>query len=196
MEDQEPTVRSRELGLALLRAIEAVGLRQSEVARRMGWSASKVCRMISGKRCASTEDVAAVLAVGKIIGPKRDELLELARCATQPGWWQEYGDRLPPELRTLSDHEDAAITITNFQTAFIPACCRRPTTWGPFWRSCRRSRLPSLVSEYVRGNSGKGYLVVVIRRGFGSLSMSSPWYGPGRDRRSCPSRCIICCGCR
>ena len=89
MYDQEPTVRSRELGLALLRAIGTAGLNQSDLATMLAWSPSKVSRMISGKRCASTEDVAAVLAVGGIVGPKRQELLDMARHATERGWWQD-----------------------------------------------------------------------------------------------------------
>ncbi|MGH3877885.1 MAG: helix-turn-helix domain-containing protein [Actinophytocola sp.] len=120
MYDHEPTVRSRELGLALLRAIGTAGLNQSDLAELLAWSPSKVSRMISGKRCASPEDVSAVLAVGRIVGPKRQELLEMARHATERGWWQEFGDRLPAELRTLSDHEDSALAITNFETVVIP----------------------------------------------------------------------------
>jgi Domain of unknown function (DUF5753) len=120
MYDHEPTVRSRELGLALLRAIGTAGLNQSDLAHQLAWSPSKVSRMISGKRCASPEDVSAVLAVGRIVGPKREELLEMARHATERGWWQDFGDRLPAELHTLSDHEDSALAITGFETAVMP----------------------------------------------------------------------------
>src|SRR5262245_18819586 len=126
MYDHEPTVRSRELGLALLRAIGTAGLNQSDLAELLAWSPSKVSRMISGKRCASPEDVSAVLAVGGIVGPKRQELLDMARHATERGWWQDFGDRLPAELRTLSDHEDSALTITNFETAVMPGLLQTP----------------------------------------------------------------------
>lgn len=126
MYDHEPTVRSRELGLALLRAIGTAGLNQSDLASVLAWSPSKVSRMISGKRCASPEDVSAVLAVGRIVGPKRQELLEMARHATERGWWQDFGDRLPAELRTLSDHEDSALTITNFENAVVPGLLQIP----------------------------------------------------------------------
>lgn len=126
MYDHEPTVRSRELGLALLRAIGTAGLNQSDLAHQLAWSPSKVSRMISGKRCASPEDVSAVLAVGRIVGPKREELLEMARHATERGWWQEFGDRLPAELRTLSDHEDSALVITNFENAVVPGLLQTP----------------------------------------------------------------------
>jgi len=120
MRDHEPTIRSREVGLAILRAIEAVGLTRSDASRRMNWSPSKVSRIVSGKRTASPEDVAALLAVCGITGPKLDELVVIAKRATDRGWWQEYGDRLPGELRTLSDHEDSAITISGFETVVIP----------------------------------------------------------------------------
>lgn len=119
-------MRSRELGLALLRAIGTAGLNQSDLANLLAWSPSKVSRMISGKRCASTEDVSAVLAVGRIVGPKRQELLDMARHATERGWWQDYGDRLPPELRTLSDHEDSALGVTSFENVVIPGLLQTP----------------------------------------------------------------------
>lgn len=126
MYDQEPTVRSRELGLALMRAIGTAGLNQSDLAERLAWSPSKVSRMISGKRCPSPEDVSAALALGGIVGPKREELLELARHATERGWWQDFGDRLPPELHTLSDHEASALAVTCFETTIVPGLLQSP----------------------------------------------------------------------
>ncbi|HEY7595075.1 MAG TPA: DUF5753 domain-containing protein, partial [Actinophytocola sp.] len=49
-----------------------------------------------------------------------------ARHATERGWWQDFGDRLPPELRTLSDHEDSALAITNFENAVVPGLLQTP----------------------------------------------------------------------
>ena len=126
MYDQEPTVRSRELGLALQRAIGTAGLNQSDLAELLAWSPSKVSRMISGKRCASPEDVSAVLAVGGVVGPKREELLELARHATERGWWRDFGDRLPVELRTLDDHEASALAVTCFESTVVPGLLQSP----------------------------------------------------------------------
>ena len=120
MDDDEPTVRSRELGLALHRAMQVAGINQSTLAYKLEWTPSRVSRMLSGKRRVSLLDMSAALAVLGITGPKRRELLRLASDAAQPGWWQEYGDRLPAELCTLSDHENAAIGITNFEPSVIP----------------------------------------------------------------------------
>jgi hypothetical protein len=127
MMDREPTIRARELGLALSRAAEAQDIRVVDMARRLGWPASKVSRLYSGKRGASTEDVSAVLAHCGITGPKRAELMDMARHANERGWWQEYGTCLPPELRTLSGYEDAAIVITNFENTVVPGLLQIPT---------------------------------------------------------------------
>jgi hypothetical protein len=55
-----------------------------------------------------------------VVGDWRDELLELAERAFEPSWWLEYGERLPADLTTLSDHENAAILMTNFETSIMP----------------------------------------------------------------------------
>lgn len=121
MYDQEPTVRSRELGIALRRAAAAKGLQGTDIARQLGWSPSRVSRLFSGKRGSGhRDDIVAMLVVCGITGPKRDELLAMSRDASEKGWWQQYGDRLPAELCTLSNYEDAAIAITNFETSLIP----------------------------------------------------------------------------
>jgi transcriptional regulator with XRE-family HTH domain len=127
MRDLEPTVRSRELGLALHRACQTKGMRGTELARRLGWSQGKVSRLFSGKRGSThRDDISAILAICDITGPKRDELLELSSRAYELSWWQQYGDRLPAELTTLSNYEDAAITITNFETSVIPGLLQTP----------------------------------------------------------------------
>jgi transcriptional regulator with XRE-family HTH domain len=120
MRDHEPTVRSRELGLALTRAAEAKGLIGRELADLLGWSPSKISRLLSGKRGASSEDIAAFLAICGITGPKRDALLRLTRDSYEPSWWLEFGERLPARFSTLSDYEDSAISITNYQPVLIP----------------------------------------------------------------------------
>lgn len=121
MRDHEPTVRSRELGLALKRAARAKNMRAATVARRLGWSGSRVSRLYSGKRGSdNTPDIAAILAICDITGPKRDELMAISRNAWEVGWWQDFGPHLPPEVRTLSNFEDAAIAITGFETTLVP----------------------------------------------------------------------------
>jgi uncharacterized protein DUF5753/helix-turn-helix protein len=126
MGDKATTVRMRELGLALRRAVRATGMNNNTLAFKLGWSGSKVSNMFSGRRGASEVDVAAVLALCGIRGPARDNLLKLARDSQEPGWWQDYDDRLPVEQTTLIDYEDAAIAITNFATDTVPGLLQAP----------------------------------------------------------------------
>ncbi|HCT78759.1 MAG TPA: XRE family transcriptional regulator, partial [Micromonosporaceae bacterium] len=91
-----------------------------EVARKLGWSPSKVSNMIGARRGASEADVASLLAMCGVGGTERDRLLRLTRESHQPGWWQQYGDRLPAELRTLIEHENSAVAITHYHSTLVP----------------------------------------------------------------------------
>ncbi|RZS33966.1 helix-turn-helix protein [Herbihabitans rhizosphaerae] len=126
MGDKESTVRMRELGLALRRALRERGLESKEVARRMRWSPSKISHILRATRGVSEADVSSLLTMCDIVGEERERLLELNRRAHEPGWLQEFGDRLPAELRTLIDHEDAAAAINAYHGHLIPGLLQIP----------------------------------------------------------------------
>jgi predicted XRE-type DNA-binding protein len=86
MRDREPTIRSRELGDGLRRAIEQAGLNGKQAAHLLGWSPSWVSRLLSGKRSATEVDVAAILGVCRVKGKERDRLLALCQEQNTPGW--------------------------------------------------------------------------------------------------------------
>ncbi len=120
MRDREPTIRSRELGEGLHRAMEQAGLDQKGAAQKLGWSQSRVSRLLSGKRGGTEVDVSAFLAVVQVTGAERDRLLGICREQNIPGWLQQHGTRLPQQLRTLIDHENKALTIDDFQATVVP----------------------------------------------------------------------------
>ncbi|HSL09601.1 MAG TPA: helix-turn-helix transcriptional regulator [Pseudonocardiaceae bacterium] len=120
MRDREPTIRSRELGEGLRRAMEQAGLDQKGAAEKLGWSQSRVSRLLSGKRGGTEVDVSAFLAVVELTGAERDRLLGICREQNVPGWLQQHGTRLPQQLRTLIDHENKAVTIDDFQATVVP----------------------------------------------------------------------------
>ena len=101
MLDREPTIRSRELGDGLRRAMQKAGLNGKQAAHLLGWSPSWVSRLLSGKRGATELDVAAFLGVCRIKGLERDRLLVLCQEQHTPGWFQQHGSRLPKQLMTL-----------------------------------------------------------------------------------------------
>lgn len=126
MRDHVPSVRSRQLGQELLRAIQAIGCNATEMAGMLAWSPSKMSRLLSGKRVSSQVDIAAVLALCGVVGARRDEVLALAEDPYTRTWWQDYGARLPIRQRTLTDNEDLASVITSFDPAYVPDLLQTP----------------------------------------------------------------------
>ncbi|MGH3833730.1 MAG: helix-turn-helix domain-containing protein, partial [Pseudonocardiaceae bacterium] len=120
MEDHEPTVRSRELGEGLRRAMDRVGLNGRQTAHQLGLSPSWISRLLTGKRDATPVQVAAFLAVCRVTGTERDRLLALCDEQHVPGWFQQHGSRLPPKLVTYIDHETKAVAISEFQEPGVP----------------------------------------------------------------------------
>lgn len=120
---KESTVRMRELGVALRKAARRAGLSNNQIAHRLGWSNSKVSNIFGAHRGVSEADAASILALcgsAEHGGAERARLLRLCRDSHQLGWWQEYGDRLPPKLRTLIDHEDSAIAVSGYHSLLVP----------------------------------------------------------------------------
>ncbi|MGH3962544.1 MAG: helix-turn-helix domain-containing protein [Pseudonocardiaceae bacterium] len=120
MQDREPTIRSRELGEGLRRAMQHAGLTGKQVARLLDLSPSWVSRLISGKRNVSAVQVSAFLAVCRVPSAERDRLLALCEDQHTPGWFQQHGSRLPLQLVTLIDHENKAVAISGFEPTLVP----------------------------------------------------------------------------
>jgi transcriptional regulator with XRE-family HTH domain len=108
-------VRARELGESIRQAMRKADLKSGQVARQLGWSDSRVSRLLSGKRGGSVEDVIAVLALCGVHGKERDQLIALSHQHEEPNWFQ-----LVPRLRTLVDYENKAIAIKEFEFNLVP----------------------------------------------------------------------------
>ena len=89
MRNREPTMRSRELGEGLRRAMEAAGLTGVEAARRLSWSPSRVSRMLAGTRGTTEVNVAMFLTVCGVGRRERDRLLAVCQDQGVPSWLQE-----------------------------------------------------------------------------------------------------------
>jgi transcriptional regulator with XRE-family HTH domain len=106
-----PAVRRRRLA-AQLRAIrESQRTTADRVARRLGWSTSKLTRYELAQRRLRVPDVARLLDCYQVTGDRRDHLLQLAREAAGEGWWEESGIGLPADVQHYIGLEDEATTI-------------------------------------------------------------------------------------
>lgn len=119
VEDREPTVRSRELGEGLRRAMELRGFHSSGIARELVWSPSRVSRILSGKRGGSSHDVAAFIAVCGVRGAERERLMALS-LDHGPNWVVHHDPDAPRRSSTLAVHERHAISIGAYRPGAIP----------------------------------------------------------------------------
>lgn len=144
MFDQEPTVRARYVGQELLRAAQRSGRNSSDMAKLLGWSPSKVSRLVSGKRGASTEDVAGYLALCGVTGPARNELIALTARSYELTWWQDHGTRPPAHFPALADTEAAAVRITCFGSTLVP-----DLLWAPDYARAVLAARPTIPDDEI-----------------------------------------------
>jgi transcriptional regulator with XRE-family HTH domain len=112
------TPRARELGAALRRARDDMGMTQRALASAIGRRASShIARWESGELSPSETDTATVLGVLRVTGSERDRLLELARAAADPNWIAPGVDK---QLAALMEYERTAERITDVSPLLIP----------------------------------------------------------------------------
>lgn len=116
----DSSARSREVGEELRKRRKNAGLTGTELARRLGWSLSKVSRIESGLIGVSEVDAAIYLVACGVLQDELEELLALVRENDTRTWLQERGTRLPDELRTLVYHEATAATIASYESMLVP----------------------------------------------------------------------------
>jgi len=126
MPKRPATVRARGLGAELRELRNKAGLSTQAVAQQLGWSASTLNRIENGRRNITSEDVSALLVLYEITGKERDRLLELAREADQPGWWERASSALPSQLTALIGFESEATRIIDVSLALIPGLLQIP----------------------------------------------------------------------
>jgi transcriptional regulator with XRE-family HTH domain len=119
MDDRRPTVRSRELGEGLRRAMEYGGYNQTTIAHRLGWSQGRVSRLLAGKRGGNGYDVAGFVAVCGIPNEEKERLMALCLDYDKPGWFLQHGPVVPMQVITLIDYETKTTSIDDFQTTLV-----------------------------------------------------------------------------
>lgn len=183
MHDNEPTVRSRELGTILTKAMQRKGLNARQLARELCWDPSRMSRLLTGKRGVKDVDLAAFLALCDVTGPRRDHALELSRCAWEQVWWQEYGKRLPVHLYTLDRLEADATAVVEAAIGHVPMLLQTES----YLRASLRS-LPIIPDDEMEARVAKGLLrqeiidrVPAVRFEFFVHEHALTRHGPGSE---------------
>jgi transcriptional regulator with XRE-family HTH domain len=84
-------IRRRVLARQLKLLREQSGLTLEQAAPKLDFSVSKLSRIENAQVVIDVHWVKSMLDVYDVGGTRRNELLDLAREAQQPGWWRAYG---------------------------------------------------------------------------------------------------------
>lgn len=137
-----PTMRRRRLAAELRRLRQDSGLSIEDVASGLGWQPSKLSRIENRQIGISTPDLRKLLDVYKVEDRAyRNELSEMARRATERGWWQSFSSGVVPSpLANLIGLETEARTIRSYEPELVPGLLQTEAyaraimrAWQPAW---------------------------------------------------------------
>jgi transcriptional regulator with XRE-family HTH domain len=126
-----PAVARQRVRRELRRARRGTELTQTDVARQIGWSLSKVQRIESGEVAVGETDLRALLDLyGVTANDVVTRLSEDARLARRERWSTrpEYRKFLTPGLRRLLQFEVVATQIRAYQPFLLPGVLQTPAT--------------------------------------------------------------------
>jgi transcriptional regulator with XRE-family HTH domain len=115
-----PTVRRRRLAAELRRLRESAGRTGDDVAAALDWSPSKVSRYELARTGLKPTEVGKLLDYYEVSGSRRDQLLALAREASQKGWWEEYADVVSEDHLTFIGLEAGASSVEQWHVDVVP----------------------------------------------------------------------------
>lgn len=135
-------MRRRRLAAELRRLRREAGLSIEEVATRFGWQPSKLSRVENRQIGISTADLRKLLEIYQVKDRAQiSELTDMARRATERGWWQSFSsDVVPSALSNLIGLEAEARTIRSFEPELVPGLLQTEPyaraimrAWQPGW---------------------------------------------------------------
>jgi transcriptional regulator with XRE-family HTH domain len=144
-----PSVRARQLASEIRRLREVKMLTGEEAAAELGWSASKVSRIETGRSPVTVGDLRRLLDFYQVPGARRDRLIELARTADQRGWWDAYADTLPEGYSAMIALEADAESELHYQPSLLPGLLQTEAYMAEIVRSSLLVEPPGVVSERV-----------------------------------------------
>jgi transcriptional regulator with XRE-family HTH domain len=117
----KPTVRSRRVGTELRRLREAAGVTTAQAAELLSCSPAKISRMENGIVSVRVVDLRLLLdRYGDQDQEHRAYLERLARESNKRGWWQDYGDTIPPYYADFIGLETDASYIKTWEPTIVP----------------------------------------------------------------------------
>jgi transcriptional regulator with XRE-family HTH domain len=129
IEGEPPAVARQRVRRALRTARQATPMSQGAVARRLGWSLSKMQRIEGGEVGVSATDLRALLDVYGIDDAEMiEQLTEDTRISRRQRYLTapEYREHLTPGMRELMQFETEAVAIRAYQSINFPGVLQTP----------------------------------------------------------------------
>jgi transcriptional regulator with XRE-family HTH domain len=125
--DGKPTVRSRRVGSELRRLREAAGVTTAQAAELLSCSPAKISRIENGIVSVRVVDLRLLLdRYGDEDSEHRAYLERLAKDSNKRGWWQDYGDTIPPYYADFIGLEADASYIKTWEPTAVPGLLQTP----------------------------------------------------------------------
>jgi transcriptional regulator with XRE-family HTH domain len=191
IEGEPPAVARQRVRRALRTARQATPMSQGAVARRLGWSLSKMQRIEGGEVGVSATDLRALLNVYGVDDPEMiDHLTEDARISRRQRYVTvpEYREHLTAGTRELMQFETESVAIRAYQPLIYPGLLQTPAVaesilaWGSTKLSDEDRRVRFDVrmmrsQQLVGRDDGPAYLVIldesVLKRRIGGLKTTA-----------------------
>ena len=123
---EAPSVRERKLARELRVLRGGAQLHGKDVAARLGWSASKVSRIETGRIGVSPDDLDRLLALYEVPAGQAAYLRRLAPSGRPKGWWDAYADTLSSGYASLIRMESGSRALRCYSSLVPHAFLQTP----------------------------------------------------------------------
>lgn len=125
--ERGPTVLRIALGGQLRKLRESRNITREAAGDAIRGSHAKISRLELGRTGFKERDIRDLLTLYGVNDPaEREQFLDLARQANEPGWWHRYSDLLPSWFSTYLGLEQAAIKIRTYEAHLVPGLLQTP----------------------------------------------------------------------
>jgi transcriptional regulator with XRE-family HTH domain len=125
-----PAVERALLSAELKRLRSVSGETQDQVATACEWSVAKFSRIENGTSAVRKADLESLLRHYRVDENRINELIQRARDARAPGWWEDYDFGADKGFEAYVGYEDGASFIRMFQPLVVPGLLQTPQyTW-------------------------------------------------------------------
>jgi transcriptional regulator with XRE-family HTH domain len=121
-----PYVRRRRLAAELRKIRESRGLTTDDLARQVYQSRTKITRLELGQVRPDLAEIMKILEILGVEGRQYERLFQLAREASEKGWWDRYGVAMGPRQKLYADLEYSAKSIRDYNQTAMPVVLQSP----------------------------------------------------------------------